>query len=276
MKTSEPGQQASADEQWRSLLTSGSPFGWIRRIQNRIPSAPRCKMCAAPFAGPGGLIMPLMGHRRWAKNPKYCTGCFRMLRANHGGAEIECTLLFADVRGSTTLAEQMSPMEFTRLMGRFYDTASSVLVNHGAIVDKFVGDEVIGIFIPAMASPAHAEHAIEAALTLLKETGHDRGTAPWVPIGIGVNTGIAYVGSIGDGLDTEMTAMGDVVNTTARLSSVAGAGEILVTVAAAAAAGLGLDRLERRSLPLKGKADPTDVVVLTSGLTDDFGGRLPS
>jgi adenylate cyclase len=262
MKTAESPLPNPREAQWRAMLTTETRIGLKRRLHNRIPSSPRCKMCLAPFAGIGGVIMPLMGRRRWAKNPKYCAGCFSMLRANHGGAEIECSLLFADVRGSTTLAERMSPMAFTRLMGRFYDAATSVLVNQGAIVDKFVGDEVIGIFIPAMATQSHAQRAIEAARTLLIETGHGRPKGPWIPVGIGVNTGVAYVGSIGDGMDTEMTAMGDVVNTTARLSSVAAAGEILVTAGAAAAAGLEEVRLEHRSLTLKGKASPTDVVVL--------------
>jgi adenylate cyclase len=219
-------------------------------------------MCAAPFAGPGSVVMRMMGRARWAKNPKYCAGCFGMLRANHGGAEVECSLLFADVRGSTTLAEHMSPREFTRLMGRFYDTSSEVLINHDAFVDKFVGDEIIGIFVPAMAGASHANRAIEAAQVLLTRTGHADGNGPWVPVGVGVNTGNAYVGSIGQGSDTELTAMGDVVNTTARLSSVAAAGEVLVTVSAAASAGLALEGLERRSLSLKGKAEATDVVVL--------------
>jgi adenylate cyclase len=82
-----------------------------------------------------------------------------------------------------------------------------------------------------------------------------------VPVGVGVNTGIAYVGSIGQESDTELTAMGDIVNVTARLSSVAGAGEILVTAASAAAAGLD-SGLERRMLDLKGKSEQVEVVVL--------------
>jgi adenylate cyclase len=208
--------------------------------------------------------MPLLGHARWAKNPKYCAGCFRVLRQNHGGAEIECSLLFADVRGSTTLAERLSPKEFNRLMGRFYDTATAVLVSHDAYVDKFVGDEVIGLFVPAMATQAHAQQAVAAAQALLKETGHDAADGPWVPVGVGVNTGIAYVGAVGEGHDTELTAMGDVVNTTARLASVAAAGEILVTVSAASAAQLSVTELEQRSLELKGKTDATEVVVLRS------------
>ena len=251
-----------SEEKWRRLLVDQAPFLQSRRLHARLPSSPRCKLCAAPFSGPGGIVMRLVGHGRWAKNPKYCTGCFRMLSNNHGGAEVECSLLFADVRGSTTLAESMSPRDFNRLMGRFHDTATDVLVDHDGIFDKFVGDEIIGIFVPAMASPQHSARAVDAARMLLIATGSGTSTGPWVPIGIGVNTGVAYVGSIGDGSDTEMTAMGDVVNVTARLSSVAGAGEILVTAVAAAAAGLP-DDLPRRSLQLKGKTQATEVVVVT-------------
>jgi adenylate cyclase len=219
-------------------------------------------MCAAPFAGPGGLIMRLTGHARWPKNPKYCVGCFRSLRDNHGGAEIECSMLFADVRGSTPLAEQMRPKEFTRLMGRFYDTASAVLIDHDAYVDKFVGDEIIGLFVPALAGESHAERAVSAAQVLLEATGHANDGGSWVPVGVGVNTGTAYVGSVGEGADRELTAMGDVVNTTARLASAAAEGEILVTLAAASSAGLSTALLERRSLALKGKSAPTEVLVI--------------
>ena len=253
-----------SEETWRRLLVDQAPFLRRRRWHARMPSSPRCKLCAAPFSGLGGLVMRFAGHARWAKNPKYCTGCFRMLSSNHGGAEVECSLLFADVRGSTTLAESMSPREFNRLMGRFHDTATDVLVDHDGIVDKFVGDEIIGIFVPAMASPQHAARAVDAARTLLTATGFGTSSSgPWVPIGIGVNSGVAYVGAIGDSSDTEMTAMGDVVNVTARLSSVAAAGEILVTTASAAAAGLPGD-LPRRSLQLKGKSQTTEVVVVTN------------
>lgn len=255
-------RDAPHEELWRRQLTVGTDNRWKRRLRNRIPSNPRCKMCAAPFSGLGGLVMPFFGHARWPKNPKYCTGCFHALRSSHGGAEIECSLLFADVRGSTTLAEDMSPRDFTRLMGRFFDTATSILVDEGGMVDKFVGDEVIGLFIPALATGAHPAHAVNAARRLLRETGHGRQEGPWLPIGIGVNTAVAYVGSVGKGMDAEMTAMGDAVNTTARLSSAAAAGEILVPVEAAAKAGIPADGPERRSLQLKGKTRVTEVVVL--------------
>jgi adenylate cyclase len=245
------------------MLTDNPAARRRRRFHRRIPSAPRCKLCAAPFGLPGGPIMARVGHPRWPKNPKYCAGCFAMLERNHGGAEIDCSLLFADVRGSTTMAEGMSPREFNRIMGRFHDVAYDVLIEHDAFVDKFVGDEIIGIFVPALASDEHARRAVESARELLRRTGHRGDERPWVPVGIGIGSGTAYVGSLGEGPDTDLTAMGDLVNTTARLASAAGAGEILVTAGAAAAAGLEGGE-ERRTLALKGKSQPTNVVVLRS------------
>lgn len=245
------------------LLTRQLPNKRRRQLYARMPSGPHCKLCAAPFTGIGGTVLGRFGHRRWTKNPTYCEGCFGMLRANHGGAEIECTLLFADVRGSTGLAERLPPREFNRLMGRFYDTGTRVLVEHDGIVDKFVGDEIIGIFVPALATDAHARRGVDAAIALLRAIGHGSAGGPWVPVGVGVNTGTAYVGSIGEGDDTELTAMGDMVNVTARLSSVAAAGEVLVTASAASAAGLG-SGLERRSLQLKGKTELVEVVAITT------------
>jgi adenylate cyclase len=255
----------SPEQQWRMILMGADP-GLARRrwLRKKIPSAPRCKMCAAPFGGPGGPVMALFGHAPWPKNPKYCTGCFRGLQRRHGGAEIECSLLFADVRGSTPLAEQLPPAEFRRQMGRFFDAASQVLFDHNAIVDKFVGDEVIGIFVPAFAGTEHARTAVDAGQELLRATGHGSKDGPWVPVGVGVNTGIAFVGSVGEGMDAELTAMGDVVNVTARLATEAGAGEALVTAAAVANAGLAGGGQQRRSLQLKGRSAPTEVFVFSA------------
>lgn len=98
----------------------------------------------------------------------------------------------------------------------------------------------------------------------MSETGNASGD-PWVPIGAGVHTGLAFVGSIGTGPHVELTAMGDRVNVAARLGSAAGAGEILVTEEAARAARLDVRELERRDLELKGKSTVTTVHVLRAG-----------
>ena len=258
-----PSEDEPESEVWRRLLLGTDPSVIrLRRRHRRIPSPPRCKMCAAPFGPPGGWLLRYAGHARWAKNPKYCEGCFRTLQANHGGAEVDCSLLFADVRGSTTLAEAMRPAEFRALMGRFYDGAFAALIDFNAIVDKFVGDEVIGIFIPAYTGQEHARLATDAARRLLEVTGHGHTDGPWLSIGIGVNSGVSFVGSVGQGPDTELTALGDPVNVAARLAAAAGPGEVLVTDTAVALAG-GIVGREHRSLQLRGKSDATDVVVLT-------------
>ena len=255
----EPERGATTDDA-RIRLTSNRRARRLRRMWRMFPSAPRCKICTSPFGPPVGPALRLLGKGRWPGNPAYCGGCFRDLYSHRDGAEIECTLFFADVRGSTGLAETLRPNAYRELLDRFYATATEVLVRHEAVVDKFVGDEVVGIFIPAMTG-SHALQAIETGLDLLRATGHDGG-APWVPIGIGVNTGTAYVGAVGTAEHVEFTALGDVVNVTARLASAAARGELLVTEAAAKSAGISIEGFEHRSLDLRGKSTGTEVVVL--------------
>jgi len=257
------GSPDTADEAfWRDFLTSGHRVERIgRRVFKRIPNDPRCSLCAAPFAGVGAPIMRVLGKRPSDQSPKMCASCFTFLSAHHGGAEIECTLLFADIRGSTTLAEGLSTGEFRTLLDRFYHVAAKVVFAHDGAVDKFVGDELVAMFFPLLTGPRHAARAVEAARALLVATGHEDRGGPWVPVGAGVHTGPAWVGAVGDGPQTELTALGDAVNTTARLASVAAAGEVLVTTAAATAAGLD-PALERRTLELKGKRLATEVVSL--------------
>jgi len=205
--------------------------------------------------------MRLIGKRPSDRNPTMCRTCFDFMTQHHGGAEIDCSFLFADIRGSTAMAEGMTATSFRGLLDRFYSTATMVVFDHDGSVDKFVGDELVAMFPPLMSGERHAAHAIEAAQALLEATGHAETGGPWVPLGAGVHTGLAWVGAVGDEAHVELTALGDTVNTTARLASAAGAGEILVTIVAAEAAGLA-GAGERRSLDLKGKELPTDVRVL--------------
>jgi adenylate cyclase len=137
-------------------------------------------------------------------------------------------------------------------MQRFYATANDVLIANGAILDKFVGDEVVGFFMPFMTGPHHARAAVRAARELLAAVGHGAPGGPWLPLGAGINTGIAFVGMVSRGSASEFTAFGDTVNVAAHIASLASAGEILVTDAVVEAAGLGSDVRERRRVSLKG------------------------
>ena len=252
----------SDTEFWRDYLTRGDSMERrARRVLRLLPHGPRCKLCAAPFGGPASPFMRAIGKRSAPKNPAVCQGCFSFIEKHHGGAEIEGSYLFADIRGSTTLAEAMSPADFRRLLDRFYSVAAQAVFDHDGGVDKFVGDEVVAFYFPLLSGPRHAASAVATALAMLRATGHEDEGGPWVPIGVGVASGVAWVGAVGDEQHTDITAVGDVVNVAARLGSAARAGEVLVTVEAAVAADLD-PGLERRHLDLKGKTSQTEVVRL--------------
>jgi adenylate cyclase len=229
-----------------------------RHLYRTLPGGERCKMCASPFGSVGGPLMRLFGKGRWPKNPHYCRQCFNQLLTQRFGAEVNASLLFADVRGSTTLAEGLRPAEFRTRMNRFFAVASEAVIEHEGIVDKYVGDEIVAVFIPALNGAQHAANAIAAAREVVA-AARDKAD---LPVGAGVNSGLAYVGAVGEGLDVEFTAMGDPVNIAARLASAAGAGEVLVSTASVEFAKLDTAGLERRSLDLKGKSEKVDVVVL--------------
>lgn len=162
------------------------------------------------------------------------------------------------------MAEQMSATEFTRLMNRFYVAATKVMVKTDAFIDKLIGDEVMAVYLPMFAGTNHAGVALQAAQDLLRATGHgDRG-GPWLPIGVGVHTGITYFGTVSgvEGTFSDFTALGDNVNIAARLASQAGPGEALISDEAYSAAGLGLGPVEKRQLDLKGKSEPVNVRVV--------------
>ena len=252
----------SPDEKWREVLM-GEARGhicwapWMRRLYRAIPSEPRCKLCDTPF-GPPGNVMRFIGFGPSRLNRRICSGCIHALQKRPGGAEVELSFLFADVRGSTALAERTPPAEFSQLMARFYGVAAVAVDRRNGIVDKFVGDEVVALFIPGFAGPDHAEDAIAAAEELLRETTTMDAA---ITIGAGVHTGIAYVGNVGEGDAVDFTAIGDPVNTAARLASAAGPGEILVSSAAATSARLDTGALEARTLALRGRKESVEAWV---------------
>jgi adenylate cyclase len=251
------------EEEWHDFLSGTHPHLHHPKPFRFVPSSPRCRLCAAPFKAPGSVIFRRLGFTPWEKNPNLCRRCFTGLQLHASlcpgmpdedvhGAEVDVSMLFADIRGSSGLARRVSSMEFTHLMNRFYRVARQVLIDHDAIIEKFVGDEVVGLFLPFLAGPGHAGRAVEAASALLEATGHRSTEGPWVPLGVGVHTGAAFVGIVGSKDAMDFTALGDPVNIAAHLAGQAAAGEILLTDAVARAAEPLLDGSERRAVTLKG------------------------
>jgi adenylate cyclase len=263
-----PSQDAMVEEFWRSYLTTGEHEKERRQRQffRLLPGTPRCKNCYAPFQGAGSFVVKVFyGKQPSRLNPQLCNICEKFARQYQGGAEIELSMLFADVRGSTTLAEAMNPTDYSKLINRFYSTATKVMVNSDALIDKIIGDQVAGMYVPGFAGKEHARRAIEAAQEILQATGHNNPKGPWIPLGVGVHTGTAFVGSLGSEQGTtDITVLGDAANIAARLSTNAGVGEILISEPAFSSAGVELGDLEKRVLELKGKSEPLNVWVIPS------------
>jgi adenylate cyclase len=256
------GDPAENTEEWRQILTGADrSLPRLRGVLGRLPSDPRCKLCATPFRGPGKVLTKVMSHGPSVANPLLCSMCFGHLRDSPGGAEIEITVLFADIRGSTGLAERTSAADFRRLVQQFYCRASKAIHDHDGVVDKFLGDGIMALFLPVVTGGAHAARAIEAGEALLNQVRDPELVAGGVGVGVGVHTGEAFVGTVGSGERLDFTALGDTVNVAARLGSDAGAGELFVSDATWRAAGRGGGG-DRRELSVKGRAGPLRVVVV--------------
>src|SRR5215207_7784363 len=259
------------EEWWRGVLTGvdpALPARLLRNIFRLIPNGPRCKFCNGPYHGIGGAVFRMIGKGPSSLTPQLCNQCYGFTAQHLGGSEIELTMLFADLRGSTPLAESMSPMAYSKLISRFFEVANQVFIRSDALLNRLVGDQVIGLYVPGFAGPNHRGKAIHAAQKLLSETGHDSSEGPWLPIGggihigVGGHTGLAFRGSVGSyDHAVDIAVLGDPPNVAARLSSSAATGEILISEDAYVR-DLKLEKLEKRHLALKGKSQSINVYVM--------------
>lgn len=247
----------SAEELWRRMLTEHyrSPLAWL-------PHAPRCAMCGVPFEGIGGALAHVVGYRRWNKNPTLCNRCVTHLP--DGGLEVDVAIMFADVRGSTALGEQLEPQAFAELLNRFYRVAIDVLSPYRAVIDKMIGDEVMAFFV-SLGSENYRNNAVAAATELMRrfaEVLPEEGTPR---LGIGLNAGLAFVGKVGEGEVSDLTALGDTINVGARLQAEAKAGEIIMSEGLYQSVAVLYPDLERRVLHLRGREEPMTVRILNAG-----------
>ncbi len=146
----------TSSEAWRRILEEGDEFKRLRWIFKRLPSEPRCQMCHAPFRGFGGVLLrAVKGLGPSSLNPRYCNDC-ELIGADYpGGAEVDVAMLFADLRGSTSLAEQSTTWEYTAVIDRFYREAARVLIESDALIEKLIGDAVTAIFVGGLAGPQY-------------------------------------------------------------------------------------------------------------------------
>jgi hypothetical protein len=211
-----------ADKYWYGLL-SGERITGPAKLFRRVPRAPRCKLCQAPFRGPLTPLFRLAGFRRWSLNQQLCRFCVT------GIEKVKASL------------------------DGFFEVAFDAVDSEDGVVDHIVGDGVMAMWVPGFVGPEHPRHALAAGRKLVSRAA-DLGSS--FPVGVGVHTGIGFAGVVGTPGSYDFTVLGDVPNTAARLGSAALGGELAMSDAVAKAADVDTESLERRYLDLKGKADP--------------------
>jgi adenylate cyclase len=247
------GEDLSPDD-WMALwsLNHTRSARSLQRLWRALPSSPRCGICSAPFAGIGRRPARLLGYRPSRKNPHFCDTCVEM--SPPGGATMEAGIFFADVRGFTSASEGADPTSVSRSLRRFYGCAEAVLFPE-AIIDKLIGDEVMALYLaPTLPGTDIPNLMVDHATALLAKIGYGNPDGPFLEVGVGLDFGEAFVGNIGQTSVFDFTAVGDVVNTAARLQGHAAGGEIVVSDRVTRQLGPG--RGDTVELELKGKKEP--------------------
>lgn len=248
---------------FEQLMVRHLPRAFMR-VMRRLPAEPRCRLCNAPYGGIGGHIMRRFGFGPSRKNPTLCNTCFE--KAPMGGVDMEVGVLFADVRGFTSLAERTATGDVAKLLNRFYAAASAVLTR-SALIDKFVGDEVMALYLPQLLGEHWEDELVRDASDLLASVGYGTSAGPWLRLGVGLDIGRAYVGNVGAGEVKDFTAVGDVVNTAARLQSAADGGQIVLSERLFERLAARPDNATATSLELRGKQDAEPARVIDLGAT---------
>ncbi|HUR37829.1 MAG TPA: adenylate/guanylate cyclase domain-containing protein [Terriglobales bacterium] len=178
-----------------------------------------------------------------------------------GGVNQKATIMFADIRGFTSLSEKMPPEQVVEVLNEYFTRVTDVIFDHGGMLDKYIGDAVMAVFGAPISKGNDGLNAVKAAIEiqrLVTEMNRDAASRKWpeLQVGIGINTGIVTAGNIGSPKRLDYTVIGDTVNTASRLVSNAAGEQIIISVATAAEIGSGFNMTSLPPLKLKGKAEP--------------------
>ena len=187
-------------------------------------------------------------------------GSFRL-----GGVNQKITVLFADIRGFTSISEKENPEKVVGLLNKFFSAMTDIIFDNGGTLDKYVGDGLMALFGAPTATEEDALNSVKAAVTMQKKLRDlnpelRADGLPEISMGIGLHTGVATIGYIGSDKRSEYTAIGDTVNIASRLQSNAGGGQILMSDATAEACGNRIPFTEREPLTVKNRVQPVNVL----------------
>ncbi len=178
-----------------------------------------------------------------------------------GGVNQTITILFADIRGFTSISEHAPPEKVVGLLNRYFSAMTDIIFAHGGTLDKYLGDGLMALFGAPTTTPEDASNALNTAVAMQRRILginmelHQDGL-PEIGVGIGLHTGEATVGYIGSERRSEYTAIGDSVNTASRLESNAKGGQILLSDATAKAARSRYKLKARDPITVKNREQP--------------------
>jgi class 3 adenylate cyclase len=230
-----------------------------------------CKGCwqkmhvPVPLRGPFSIPFRIVGIKPSRMNPNICTICETMFTRIMPSRTIgiDATILFADLRGYTTMSQSLTPEAMSGVLDAFYDECAGGIWAHDGLLNKTIGDAVMAVFNFPIQQSDHARQAVLAARDIQARCQARRdalaeslGLADAAfGVGIGIHTGNLSFGEFGHN-HRDLTAIGDVVNIAARAQGVAAAGEILVSAAVHDAARDTMGNGAARDYRLKGIEQP--------------------
>ena len=141
-----------------------------------------------------------------------------------GGKKANVTVLFADIRGFTSMSEKMTAEEVSVILNEYFSEIEPIITKYNGVINKFIGDAVMAIFGEPIQDINHPQNAVKCACEMLKKVDQLQDKwlfegKPKIEIGIGINTGEAFVGNIGSEKRLEYTVIGDMVNLASRIES---------------------------------------------------------
>lgn len=255
MMTQEFERQDGNSELWGQIFGPGGhpALTKMHRMYRWIPAAPRCRLCRVPFKSVGGWIMGKRGKAPCRRNPYYCSACDVFLETFPGGAEVEMSILYVDIRNSVKAAYESPTSEVAKRVNAFLLIATDIITRNDGFIMAFYGDCVVACWPPGFVGPDHAGKAVRAARDLSQAFQADS----HIPAGTGVMTGPTYICTVAAGAGTfrDVSIFGHTVNVAARLASAAPGGRSLVS-----ADTLGSDARNAAPYELKGIDNPVMAV----------------
>jgi adenylate cyclase len=224
-------------ELWHRIFAVGHPvIERQHRLYGWLPSAPRCRLCRAPFHGVGGVVTRMRKRRPSPRNGNYCTSCDRFLERFPGGAEVEMSMLCADIRGASEHAHGAGPGGARARDDPFRTGATDLVTENDGFVTAFLGGCLLACWPAGYSGPEHARKALAAGRGIVRSMG---AMAEPIPVGVGLHRGEAFIGTVdaAEGAFRDVSIFGIEVDVATRLSAVAAEGEVLATTSLTEEAG---------------------------------------